>query len=51
MAWRFFGTNDDNFDVKNAELKAQGFALEYDNVFKDCQGRTRHQALWKKAGQ
>ena len=51
VSWRFFGTNDDNFDVKNAELKAQGFALEYDNVFKDCQGRTRHQALWKKAGQ
>ena len=48
VGWRFFNADDDGFDAKKAELKAKGFEIQYDNVFKDCEGRTRHQALWTK---
>ena len=42
----FFGLNDEGFSAKNAELAGQGYTLKYDNIFKDCDGHTRHQALW-----
>ena len=42
----FFGLNDEGFSAKSAELAGQGYALKYDNIFKDCDGHTRHQALW-----
>ena len=41
---------DDNYAARSADLKAKGFALAYDNVFKGCDGQTRHQALWTKGG-
>ena len=51
-AMRFFHFNmsEDAFASKNAELTGQGFALRYDNTFKDCDGQTRHLALWTKSG-
>jgi len=34
----------------STELLAKGFTLQYDNTFQDCDGSTRHQALWRKGG-
>jgi hypothetical protein len=42
------GLTDDNFNDKKTELVAQGYNIQYENTFTDCQGRTRHQALWSK---
>jgi hypothetical protein len=46
----FYGVNDQDFAAKNAELVAKGYALQYDNTFPNCDGSTRHQALWMKGG-
>jgi len=48
MEWRFFHLPDDVFASKNADLVGQGFALQYDNMFKNCDGLNRHLALWTK---
>jgi hypothetical protein len=49
--WFQRGAFDDKFDAKASELSAQGFALQYDNASKDCEGRTPHQALWAKSAE
>ena len=46
----FYGVNDHDFAAKNAELGAKGYVLQYDNTFPNCDGSTRHQALWMKGG-
>ncbi len=48
--WLQHGGTDDSFASKNSERTSQGYTLRYDNLFKDCEGRTRHQALWTKGG-
>jgi TIR domain len=44
------GLTDGAFSDKKTELLAQGYKIQYENTFMDCQGRTRHQALWTKSG-
>ncbi len=46
----FYGTDVAGFNARNAELLAKGLTLQYDNTFQDCDGSTRHQALWRKGG-
>jgi len=48
MTWLFFALGDDGFQAKNTELTGRGFVLQYDNAFKNCEGHSRHQALWTK---
>jgi TIR domain len=48
--WIYYGETDDNFASMNSERTSQGYTLRYDNLFKDCDGRTRHLALWTKGG-
>ena len=44
----FFGMEEDRFNAKNADLTSQGYAVQYQNAFQDCEGGTRHNALWVK---
>jgi hypothetical protein len=44
------GLTDDNFNDKKTELLAEGYKIQYENTFTDCQGRARHQALWTRSG-
>jgi len=50
MKWAFWRLSDDAFASKNSDLARQGFTLQYDNTFKDCDGHNRHVALWTKSG-
>jgi hypothetical protein len=46
--FEFRGANNQDFAAKNAEFVAYGYVLQYDNTFANCDGSTRHQALWMK---
>ena len=48
--WFYFGLLEDKFNAKKADLTSQGFAVQYQNTFKDCDGRARYQSLWTKGG-
>ena len=51
VTWHFFGMDDDGFDAKKAELKAKGFEIQYDNVFKDCAGGPATRRSGRRAGE
>jgi TIR domain len=48
LAWFHYNLPEGAFVTKNSQLTGQGFSLRYDNMFKDCDGQTRHVALWTK---
>jgi hypothetical protein len=48
LAWYHYNLPEGAFATKNSQLTGQGFSLRYDNMFKDCDGQTRHVALWTK---
>jgi hypothetical protein len=50
LDWAFFRLTDDAFSSKQSQLTSKGFALQYDNMFNDCDGRAQHLALWTKRG-
>ena len=46
----FYALDEQAFAAKNEELAAKGYTLQYDHTFQECDGATRHQALWMKGG-
>ena len=44
-----FGWFEANFNAKKLDLTSQGYAVQYQNTFRDCNGLTRYQALWTKS--
>ena len=48
LDWSFFRLPEDAFASKNSTLTTKGYGLQYDNIFKDCDGHTQHLALWTK---
>ena len=48
LEWAWFRLPEDAFASKNSTLADKGYGLQYDNIFKDCDGRTQHLALWTK---
>jgi TIR domain len=45
----FSALDDKNFAAEKAKLLAQGYAVQYDNRFQDCDRATHHLGLWMKA--